>query len=172
MANPTRRDLKPGRQGGFAYLIVMMLVAAVGVFMAKVLDGWQDSAQRLKEKQLLFAGAQIRQAIVQYYEHSPAQSPRFPATLSDLLRDPRQPGIARYLREIYRDPMTGTSDWGLVKSASGEIVGVYSRATGQPLKQGNFAPADRAFQGARSYAEWVFIFSPGRYAASPSRPGG
>jgi type II secretory pathway pseudopilin PulG len=146
-----------------------MLVASVGVFMAQVFDGWQDRSQRLKEKQLLFVGRQIRSAIIQYYEHAPARAPKFPASLVDLLRDPRQPGTARYLREIYRDPMTGTSDWGLVKSAAGEIVGVYSRAVDLPLKQGNFPPAERAFRGARSYAEWVFVFSPGGHTASPTR---
>jgi hypothetical protein len=92
--------------------------------------------------------------------------------LSDLLRDPRQPGTVRHLREIYRDPITGTSDWGLVKSATGEIFGVYSRAPGTPLKQANFALAERAFEGARSYSDWVFIFSPGQYAALPPRAAG
>ncbi len=116
-----------GNARGFAYLVVMILVAGVGISMAKVLDGWHDSAQRLKEKQLLFAGRQIRQALIRYYEESPAQAAKFPLSLADLLRDPRQPGTVRHLREIYRDPMTNKSEWGLVKSTGGEIVGVYSQ---------------------------------------------
>jgi type II secretory pathway pseudopilin PulG len=159
-----------GVERGFAYLVVMLLVAIVGISMAKALDGWHDGTQRSKEKQLLFAGRQIRQAIIHFYEHSPAQGLKFPMSLADLLRDPRQPGMVRYLREIYRDPITGSADWGLVKGASGEIVGVYSQSKALPLKQGNFPPAEKAFEGARSYAEWVFVFSPGRYTAQ--LPGG
>ena len=155
---------------GFAYLVVMFLVAVVGISMAKVLDGWHDSTQRSNEKQLLFAGRQMRQAIIRFYEHSPARGPKFPMSLAELLRDPRQPGTVRYLREIYRDPVTGTADWGLVKGASGEVVGVYSQSRQLPLKQGNFPLAERAFEGARSYADWVFVFSPGRYTAQ--LPGG
>jgi len=157
-----------GDARGFAYLVVMLLVAGVGISVVKVLDGWHDSAQRLKEKQLLFVGRQIRQALIRYYEHSPAQSAKFPLSLADLLHDPRQPGIVRHLREIYRDPMTNTNEWGLVKSATGEIVGVYSQSLALPLKQGNFPLAEKAFEGARSYREWIFVFSPGRYI--PQRP--
>jgi type II secretory pathway pseudopilin PulG len=153
------------RAPGFAYLIVMVMVASVGISLAKVIDGWHDSAQREREKQLLFAGRQIRAAIIHYYEHAPAQAPKFPRSLADLLRDPREPGTVRHLREIYRDPMTGGTDWGLVKTASGEVVGVYSQAAGVPLKQGNFSLAEKSFTGARTYRDWLFVFVPGRYTA-------
>lgn len=168
---PRRRPLYPcARDGGFAYLMVLIMIVGIGVSLVKLVDGWHDSVQREREKQLLFAGHQIRSAIIHYYEHAPPQAVKFPMALADLLRDPRQPGTVRHLREIYRDPMTGNDDWGLVKSAAGEIMGVYSRAAGVPLKQGNFLLADRAFAGARSYADWVFVFTPGRYTALPPRP--
>jgi hypothetical protein len=167
MANPRRSSPPAVRNRGFAYLMVMMMIAGIGISLARLIDGWHDGMQREREKQLLFAGHQIRNAIVHYYEHAPPKAPKFPMSLTDLLRDPRQPNTVRHLREIYRDPMTGSDDWGLVKTAAGEIMGVYSRAPGEPVKQGNFALADRAFVGARSYADWVFVFSPGRYTALP-----
>jgi type II secretory pathway pseudopilin PulG len=150
---------------GFAYLLVMVLVAGIGAALLKISDDWHQQTQRQREKQLLFAGRQIRQAIISYYENSPPQSPRFPRALEDLVRDPRKAAVARHLREIYRDPFTGTVDWGLVKSANGEIYGVYSRSTGEPLKKNNFRPAERQFGGASSYSEWIFVFTPGQYAA-------
>ncbi len=158
------------RHRGFAYLVVMMMVAGLGVALVKLIDGWHDSAQREREQQLLFAGHQIRSAIIHYYEHAPPHAPKFPMSLADLLRDPRQPNTVRHLREIYRDPITGTADWGLVKSAAGEILGVYSRSAEVPVKQANFTLADRAFAGAHTYADWVFVFTPGRFAALPPRP--
>ena len=172
MARPRQPRRPVTRSKGFAYLVVMMLIAGLGVALVKLIDGWHDSAQRQREKQLLFAGHQIRSAIIHYYEYAPPQAPKFPMALADLLRDPRQPATVRHLREIYPDPMTGTKDWGLVRTAGGEILGVYSRAAGEPVKQAGFSIADRAFAGARSYADWVFVFTPGRYTASPPRPAG
>jgi type II secretory pathway pseudopilin PulG len=156
---------------GFAYLMVLLIVAGIGVALARVMDGWHDGVRREKETQLLFAGRQIRSAIIHYYEHAPAQAPKFPTSLADLLRDPREPGTVRHLREIYRDPMTGGTDWGLVKTVNGEIVGVYSQSTGVPLKQANFALAERRFVGAHDYHDWVFVFTPGRFTAlAPQAP--
>lgn len=170
MQAPRMRIVATRPAPGFAYLVVMIMIAGIGISLVKLIDGWHDQAQREREKQLLFVGHQIRSAIIHYYEHAPAQAPKFPFALADLLRDPRSPGTVRHLREIYRDPMTGTQDWGLVKTAAGEILGVYSRAAGEPLKQDNFAPSDKAFVGARTYADWVFVFTPGRYATFTPRP--
>ena len=63
---------------------------------------------------------------------------RYPATLEDLLRDGRVPGIKRHLRKIFVDPMTGKTEWGLIKEG-GRIIGVHSLSANKPLKQGGFA---------------------------------
>ncbi|MBB3176031.1 type II secretion system protein [Variovorax sp. Sphag1AA] len=79
----------------------------------------------------------------------------YPATLEDLLKDDRFPGIRRHLRKIFVDPMTGKAEWGLVK-VSGRIVGIHSLSTKVPIKLAGFEGEDHAFNGARSYASWVF----------------
>ena len=64
---------------------------------------------RDKERQLLFAGHEFREAIRRYLEASPAGQGSLSAFhWTDLLRDPRSPDIKRHLRRIYLDPMTGT----------------------------------------------------------------
>jgi hypothetical protein len=91
--------------------------------------------------------------------------------LEHLLKDPRHPGTQRYLRRIYRDPVTGGEEWGLVRGAGGEILGVHSLSEEPPLKQGNFSLADRDFAGKTKYADWVFMHVPGqRTAASAQQP--
>ncbi|WP_050464823.1 hypothetical protein [Herbaspirillum autotrophicum] len=83
---------------------------------------------------------------------------RYPATLEDLLRDGRVPGIKRHLRKIFVDPMTGKAEWGLIK-AGGRIVGVHSLSAKKPRKQAGFAD-DMDFSGANTYAEWRFVHAP------------
>jgi type II secretory pathway pseudopilin PulG len=155
--------MKRRAQAGFTYLALMLAVLVMGVMLAALGEAWHAAAQRDKEAQLLFAGNQMRNALMQFYVHSPAQALRHPASLEALLRDERTAAVRRYLRKIEVDPMTGKPEWGLVRGAHGEIYGVHSLSETRPLKQGGFARADRAFAGAGKYSEWVFMFSPGQF---------
>lgn len=150
------------RLGGFTYVGLMIVIAIMGVMLAATGEVWLTAQQREKERELLFVGDQFRQALDGYYENTPGQVLRYPLKLEDLLKDPRQPSTQRYLRRIYRDPLTGSEEWGLVKGASGEILGVYSLSEAAPFKQGNFGLADRGFEGKTKYAEWVFMHVPGQ----------
>lgn len=160
-----------GGVGGFTYVGLMIVIAIMGVMTAATGEVWLTAQQREKERELLFVGEQFRQAIDGYYEHTPGQESRYPAKLDDLLKDPRYPSTQRYLRRIYRDPVTGGEEWGLVRGAGGEILGVHSLSEEPPLKQGNFSLADRDFAGKTKYADWVFMHVPGqRTAASAQQP--
>ena len=79
--------------------------------------------------------------------------------LAELLEDPRQPAIRRYLRKLYPDPFGG-GQWGLVKAPDGGIAGVYSMSSAKPLKSGNFRAREAAFSEAQRYADWKFVYSP------------
>lgn len=98
----------------------------------------------------------------------PQNDPRgYPATLDELLKDERFPGVRRHLRKVFVDPMTGKTEWGLVQ-VSGRIVGIHSLSTAVPIKQAGFEGDEQAFTGAQSYAEWVF----GSVAQMPTPAGG
>lgn len=142
---------------GFTYIGVLILVVIMGVVLAAAGELWFSAQQREKEQQLLFVGNQYRQALAQYYRRTPGATVRYPRQLADLLEDPRIPEVQRYLRQLYPDPMTGSNDWGLLTSASGEIMGVYSRSERTPIKQANFRLADRKFAGKNKYSDWVFM---------------
>lgn len=151
---PTHRSR---RQRGFSYIGLLILVAVMGVTLAATGELWQTTRKRDKEEELLFVGNQFRNAIRHYYNQAGAVT-RFPTSLADLLKDPRSPSTRRYLRKIYVDPMTGSTDWGLVKGPSGEIYGVYSRSEEEPMKRANFRVADAAFEGRKRYADWQFVY--------------
>ncbi len=156
---PARPDhaAAPQRARGFGYIGLLILVAIMSIGLAATGELWHTAMKREKEQELLFVGGQFRRAIEQFYANTPGKARRYPLNLEELLRDPRYPGTRRYLRKIYRDPMTGGAEWGLVTGPNGEIFGVYSQSEEVPLKQAGFRPAERQFEGKTKYSEWVFM---------------
>lgn len=154
------RGPRPGGERGFTYLGLLFAVAILGVGLAATGTVWHMAQQREKERELLFIGNQFRSAIERYYFSTPERIKRFPLRLEDMLHDPRQPSVQRYLRQIYTDPMTGKADWGLVMAADGGIMGVYSLSDQTPVKVAGFQGADRMFEGKEKYSQWRFIAQP------------
>ena len=139
------------KQRGFTYLAMLFFVAITGAGLAASGMLWSDSARRDNERELLWVGSQYRDAITKYK----VQAGRYPAKLEDLLQDGQN---RRYLRKLYRDPMTNKADWGLVEAPDkAGIMGVYSLAQGEPFKTGNFDERNREFEGTKRYQEWRFI---------------
>ncbi len=164
------RSASRGHARGFAYIALLILIACMGVALAAVGDVWHTEVKRQKEEELLFIGDQMRNALAAYATGGQG----YPTTLDDLVQDPRTPSTRRYLRKIYPDPVTGDTKWGLLKGASGEILGVHSLSDEEPIKQSNFNLADRMFEGKKKYSEWVFMIPaaniPARTDASPNPP--
>jgi len=142
---------------GFTYLTVLLILALIARGLALAGEVWETAAKRDKEAELLFIGNQYRQAITRYYLAGKNQYPR---ALEDLLKDPRQPGIVRYLRRPYPDPFTGKAEWGTVKAPDGGVQGVYSLSEEKPVKIANFRVRDAGFESAQKYADWKFVYSP------------
>jgi type II secretory pathway pseudopilin PulG len=156
----TGRPLSGGRQGGFTLLGLLFLVAGLGVAMAALGTMWHTAAQREKERDLLFVGDQYRQAIESFWKKPlPAGTVRrLPQNLDELLSDARFPATVRHLRRRYRDPMTGGTEWGLLKEPDGGIAGVYSQSADKPFRIADFPAAYAHFQEAETYRDWKFRF--------------
>lgn len=149
----------PGNQNqeGFTYLAVLATVIVFGISVTGAATYWRTVMDREQETQLLFRGDRIRRAIAAYAEESPSGRPDdYPDQLSDLLKDPRQPTVRRYLRKIYPDPMTPDGEWELIRQEGGGIRGVYSRSRRKPRKTGNFPVEYKAFEKAETYRDWKF----------------
>lgn len=140
----------------------------VGVGLAATGELWSQANRRGKERELLWIGEQFRQAIGLYYQRTPGAIKRFPQRLEELVEDKRFLTTQRYLRKIYRDPITGKPEWGLVMEAENGIAGVYSLSSGRPVKAENFPDRFRQFVGAQRYSDWKFIYEPP--AAPPAAP--
>ncbi|TDF82157.1 type II secretion system protein [Pseudomonas sp. H9] len=143
-------------EAGFTYLGVLLLIAVTGIALSSTVTLWSTQGLRERERDLLWVGTQYAQALRSYYRESPGLA-QYPQTLDELLEDPRYPGIKRHLRRLYPDPITGSDEWGLLRSIDGRITGVYSQSDQAPLKQTGFAAQWSDFDGLQHYSDWQFV---------------
>jgi type II secretory pathway pseudopilin PulG len=143
-------------QRGFTYLGFLLFIAVSGAGLAAYGEFASHAAQREKEAELLFRGEQYRDAIASYYK----KEQRYPKALAELLEDKRYPMPVRHLRRLYREPITGQDEWGLVEAPGGGVMGVYSRSEDAPIKSGNFSLKNQEFSDSPKYADWKFVHVP------------
>ncbi len=141
------------RQHFSVALFSQELLAATGVM-------WSQMQQREKERDLLFIGNEFRKAITTYYEQTPGTVKRYPNSLNDLLKDNRQLATVRHLRRIYRDPMTASFEWGIVRATDGGVMGIYSLSNKSTIKRSGFLQRDAAFEKQTRYVDWQFVYKP------------
>jgi type II secretory pathway pseudopilin PulG len=143
------------REDGFTYIGLLVLIVLIGFALSVVGQVSATTAQREREKQLLWVGHAYRDAIQRYV----IQNGRYPAALADLVEFTTASGQpAHYLRRLYPDPMAPGADWVLVPALGGGIMGIASSSTRAPIKSAGFDDVDLGFGEAETYADWMFIF--------------
>lgn len=165
-------------QGGFTYLAVLFALMLMALASTAVMQYVSQQVQREREDELLTIGQEFVQAISTYYVASPGTVKNLPKELTDLLDDKRQVGIKRHLREVRLDPFTGKPEWDVVRASDGGIVGVRSRGSAKPIREGNvfidavlasssgaggavqYKPTVITLLPAARYSEWAFTFNP------------
>jgi len=136
------------RTGGFTYLMLLWWVALSGLMLAALAQSWVLDARRAREAELVWRGEQFRQAIEAYASVPVGEGQsHLPRRLEDLLEDRRSGELQRHLKRIWPDPMTGRTEWGLVREGDG-ITGVHSLSTARSLN----AP-----EGVLRYEQWTFV---------------
>jgi type II secretory pathway pseudopilin PulG len=170
--------IRIGKQRGFTYLSVVILVAVIGLVGAATLRLGVTMQRAAAEEELLRIGAEFSDALQSYAAATPPGQPTFPPSLKELLKDPRFPQVRRHLRRIYVDPVTGKPEWGLMRAginkpgspgaapgaalasamsaSEGGIIGIYSLSTSEPIKIGNFPQRFAGFNGKAHISDWKF----------------
>ncbi len=147
------------RQIGFTYIGLLALIAMIAVASAATVTVAELVRRRAAEDELLYVGGQYIKAFMEYDVHTPNQYPqRAPLKLEDLLKDPRQLGTQRYLRQVYPDPMTGKPDWQLIAAPGGGIMGVKSASCARTIKRSFLNPDWAYLDGKPRYCDWVFAY--------------
>lgn len=166
MSASNRSALFSSNQRGFTFLTVMFSIVLIGTMIGAAARQLTTVAKREKETELLFRGQAIRKGIELYYRTSRAGFSQYPRTLEELIKDPGSPGVRRYLRKLYADPVTG-GEWVLIRDGSGRVKGVRSASEEVPLKTGNFPEELKSFEGKKKYSEWLFEYNPQQAIHNP-----
>ena len=148
---------------GYAMAALFVGLAIMGILMSIVLPVWSQVAKREREVELVFRGEQYSRSIELYQRKNLGQ---LPVDFQDLVD-------RRFLRKLYKDPMTNEGEFqilyeregsglvGLSEAASsrsrassqsrqGGIIGVASKSTEESLK---------VYNDGMRYNEWRFVYS-------------
>jgi len=160
---------------GFTLVAALMVVVIMGIVLGASAQSWQMFMKREREEELLFRGTQMRDAIKRWYNPTLKAMPnagvgggavavRLAATttrplkdLNHLLRDPTAPETRKFLRRLYKDPITN-KDFVTILDASQNIIGVRSSSEDPPVKVGNFQDDLKELADKRKYSEWQFVY--------------
>lgn len=99
------------QQSGYALLMVFLLAAVVSITLYSEMPRVAFESQRTKEQLLIDRGEQYKRAIQLFYR----KNKRFPTTMEELEKFQE----IRYLRQKYKDPMTGKDEWRIIHVGPG-----------------------------------------------------
>lgn len=131
----------------------------MGIMLGAAGQTWKTIMKRERETELLFRGMQYQNAITRWWASQDIGHPPSPLNdLKALVTDPRSLSKTRYIRRLYKDPITG-QDFDIKRDAVRGIIGVMSTSTEEPMKQSNFPPELSQLEGKKTYKEWEFTYT-------------
>ena len=111
----TAPGITSGRRRGNVLLVAIVLITLMSVMLAMVMRPIRTTSDRMKEQELIYRGTHIAEGIRRFY----IKNGRFPFELEELVE-----ADVRYVRQIYKDPMTGEGEWTLVYLAGTDRTAV------------------------------------------------
>ena len=146
---------------GFTYVVMLFALTMFGISLAALGMSWRAQQSREKEEALFEVGTAYANAIASYYTLAPGANKTFPTTLEDLTEDKRFVGVFRHIRRLYRDPITNSLTWGIIKTDDGTgITGVYSLNDKPVLHTQPIVINDNLRLKGAIYSDWKFVFTP------------
>ncbi len=112
---------------GFTLIELMIVLSILGILITIAQPSLKQSIIRAREAVLKEDLFQMREAIDQYY----ADYGKYPTVLKDLIN--LQEKTKSYLRDIPKDPFTGSDDWITVAPEGSEEGGVFDVHSASPL---------------------------------------
>jgi type II secretory pathway pseudopilin PulG len=153
-----------GEEGGL--LIIVMIGAAVAsIGLAVATQSWSSVSRRDKEEELIFRGNQYVDAILAYRKEHAGQ---FPINLENLY-EPGPRGY-RYIRKLYREPISKHGKWGLLYLMPGGR-GVYDPKAAQAAQAGRSGQSAFTGQPAGGNIPGVTPINPGGTQLNPGGTG-
>ena len=161
---------------GYAMVALLVSLVVMGVLMSMLLPIWSQAAQREREAELVFRGEQYARSIELYQRRFAGA---FPPDVDSLVEQ-------RFLRRVYKDPMTEDGEFQILYQAQGAaVVGAPATAArpGQVIGQPTWVARPpngqrttsgprggvigvvskstdqslRIYNGGSTYSEWLFV---------------
>lgn len=96
-------------------LVALVLITLTSLLLAMAIQPANSQSQRLKEAELIYRGTHLAEGIKRFY----GTYGRFPFELEELIKE--EP---RFIRKLYKDPMTKDGDWTLVYLSATDLQAV------------------------------------------------
>lgn len=142
-------------EGGYTLVALLALMSLVALFAMAVAPRVQQQAQREREKEAIFRGEQVADAIRQYYVYRASVNrvpgeQALPTNMDQLLEGVPIPGGSKN-RQILRasaahDPLTIEGEWNLVRPRAQSLIEFQQNIM---FYTGNFVPQPRDAQMAQ-----------------------
>ena len=137
-------------EGGFTLVALLAVMSLLALFALAAAENVRQQSQREREKEAIFRGEQVSDAIRSYYRYRGAQGVNsLPTSMDQLLEGiPRGTKKLQILRvSASRDPLSSSGEWKLISPTSGDVTDfvkaltVYSGGTPPtPRMQGLMIP--------------------------------
>src|SRR6266550_2341936 len=108
-------------EGGYTLVALLLVMSLLALFAMAAAENVRQQAQREREKEAIFRGEQVSDAIRSYFRFRGAQGVNsLPTSIDQLLEGvPRGTKKLQILRtEAARDPLSSSGEWKLVSPTS------------------------------------------------------
>lgn len=142
-ATASRRD----SEGGYTLVALLLVMSLLAIWAVGAAENVRQQAQREREREAMFRGEQVADAIRAYYRFRGAQGvPSLPTSMDQLLEGiPRGTRKLQILRvEAAHDPLSKSGEWRLIGPTSSEIAGLVKSLT---VYSGGIPPTPRGDMG-------------------------
>src|SRR5213594_447916 len=119
-------------EGGYALVALLLVMSLLALYAVAATENVRQQAQREREKEAIFRGEQVADAIRSYYRYRGAQGVNsLPTSIDQLLEGiPRGTKKLQILRpEAARDPLSSSGEWRLINPTSQDFARYISALT-------------------------------------------
>jgi type II secretory pathway pseudopilin PulG len=121
-------------QRGYALVALLVVMSLMALFAMAAASNVKQQAQREREKEAIFRGEQVADAIRSYYRSRGGQGVNsLPTEMDQLLEGIQIPGRTKKLQilrvEAARDPLSSSGEWKLISPTSQDFAGLVRNLT-------------------------------------------
>ena len=144
------RITKSNGEGGYALVALLVVMSLLALFAMSAALNVKQQAQREREKEAIFRGEQVADAIRSFYRSRGAQGVNsLPTNMDQLLEGIQIPGRTKKLQILRpaaaKDPLSSSGEWKVIAPTSQDVAGLVRNLT---VYSGGVPPTPRSDFGA------------------------